>query len=98
MLQRGFATGRRRKTADDLLADDALAVLVRQLVSDARLPDFAASQIIARYGDDSSCAACGKNVRNDDVMYELRFGIGRAGDLLKMHLRCFLAWERAITR
>jgi hypothetical protein len=82
----------------DLVGDEALEALARQLVSEGRLPGYGASQIRARYGDGSACALCGKRIGTHDVMYDLRFGAGRSGERLNIHLECFLCWERAIVR
>ncbi len=79
----------------DLVGDEALEALARQLVSEGRLPNYGASQIRARYGDGSACALCGKRIGTNDVMYDLRFG---AEERLNFHLECFLCWERTLVR
>jgi hypothetical protein len=76
---------------------DALSALVRQHLAEGRLPGSAASQIRASFGDESACAVCEKCMSHDDVTYELRFA-GADVQPLRMHLRCFLAWEEAIRK
>jgi hypothetical protein len=78
--------------------DEALARLVRQLIREDRLPNFPAGAILASYGDGTICSVCSTGIRSNDVMYELRFAGGAVSEFLRMHFRCFMAWERAIGR
>lgn len=78
--------------------DEALVARVRQAIAEGRLPNYAASQILAAYGDGAPCEVCSKPISAHDVRYELRFGSAPNAETLRMHLRCFLAWERALRR
>jgi hypothetical protein len=78
--------------------DEALNARVRQAIAEGRLPSYPASQILAGYGDGAPCDVCAKPIGAHDVRYELRFGSGPNAELQRMHLGCFLAWERALRR
>jgi len=76
--------------------DEALILRARQAIDEGRLPNYPASQILAAYGDGAPCDLCAKPVSAHDVRYELRFGSGPNAEMHRLHLRCFLAWERAL--
>jgi hypothetical protein len=80
------------------MQDEALTQLIERGVAEARLPNYAATSVIAKYGDGAACDVCNRPGGYADVMYALRFGRGDGARPLLMHYRCFEFWESAIRR
>jgi hypothetical protein len=81
-----------------VVVEDSLVELARRLLSEGKLPSYSASQVIAGFGDGSSCALCGKRMDADQVIYELRFGPRHGAEIVRLHFQCFRAREHALGR
>ena len=66
---------------------------IAERINSGRLPHAVEEKIFAGYGHDEICDACGKPVRNNEVLYEVELTQKQTGSsLLAMHRWCFNLW------
>jgi hypothetical protein len=75
--------------------ENALREVVRQRVTDGRLPCKRQDYTWAGKGTELDCSVCDLPITSLQVEYELQFGQNGDGVVVvRMHRPCFSAWER----
>jgi hypothetical protein len=72
----------------------SLADRIRAKIDDGNLPSARPDKLYSRYGDGSSCSACGASVHSAQIRYE--FEVGNA--VYQFHIGCFGLWEAELRR
>jgi hypothetical protein len=70
--------------------DDTVRRLVREKITDGRLPRNSAGAVSATNGTGQNCDACSTPVSHEEVLYKL----GLAGfKQVRFHATCFAVWR-----
>jgi hypothetical protein len=73
--------------------DDGLRQKARAAIQSGRLPTRRPERTWGGRGSGAPCAICDVPVRRDDMELEIEFVAGRHVTVLRVHTKCFAAWE-----
>jgi hypothetical protein len=71
----------------------ALHEHVHQLLAKGQLPTAQPHAVFAGYGKGESCDACGKQMPESTVVYEISVGTGADAKAFALHLACYEVWR-----
>ena len=74
--------------------ESTLRAHIRGRIESGELPVIRAHNVVAGYGDNSRCNVCHEPVTKTQIEYE----ITHKTDLLRLHLKCFAAWQLECVR
>jgi hypothetical protein len=80
-------------TQETLLTEELLLERVRERVAQQRVPCEVPRSILVTRGEGFVCDVCDARVANEEPAYELEFGSAGGTRTIRLHHRCYIAWE-----